>query len=126
MHFQVLRLNIKTNLQAIKTKQKYECVITFETIEHIEPSGTNVFIENLINATDLVNGKILFTGATPEQDGCGHINCREKQDWINEFSKHNFEVDFEQTEYVKQNWIHLNVGCPNYIINNLIIFKHRN
>jgi hypothetical protein len=47
-------------------------------------------------------------------------------DWYIDTFKPNSVVDFEQTEYVKQNWIQLNVGCPNYIINNLIIFKHRN
>jgi 2-polyprenyl-3-methyl-5-hydroxy-6-metoxy-1,4-benzoquinol methylase len=106
----------------IKTKQKYECVISFETIEHIEPSGTETFIENLVNATD-VNGKILFTGATPEQDGCGHINCRKKEEWVELFSKHNFVVDWEFTEFVKINWENLSVGCPEYILNNLIILK---
>jgi hypothetical protein len=109
----------------IKTTQKYDCVITFETIEHIEPLGTDVFIKNLIDATDLENGKILFTGASPDQDGCGHINCKEKEDWIKEFDKYNFIVDFELTEFVKNNWINLNVGCPNYILNNLLILKHK-
>lgn len=109
--------------QIITTSQKYECVISFETIEHIEPSGTNVFIENLVNATDLKNGRILFTGAPPEQDGCGHINCKPKYEWIGLFAQYGFIVDTETTDIVKQNWADLNVGCPNYIIDNLIIFK---
>jgi cyclopropane fatty-acyl-phospholipid synthase-like methyltransferase len=108
----------------IKTQQKYECVISFETIEHIEPSGTNVFIENLVNATDFDKGRILFTGAPPEQEGCGHINCRDKQEWIEIFAEQDFTVDQHLTELVKDAWTGLNVGCPPYIINNLLIFKH--
>ena len=107
----------------IKTTQKYDCVITFETIEHIEPSGTDTFIKNLVNATDKNIGKILFTGAPPEQDGCGHINCQEKSFWIEQFAKYNFEVDNELTELVKNNWFNLNVGCPAYILDNLIILR---
>lgn len=109
----------------ISMEKKYDCVLTFETIEHIEPSGTDTFIQNLVDACDLEIGKILFTGATPDQDGCGHINCREKEHWIKEFEKHNFIVDFDLTQFVKYNWENLNVGCPNYILNNLLILKHK-
>lgn len=109
----------------IKTEQKYECVISFETIEHIEPIGSEVFIENLINATDEGKGKILFTGAPPEQDGCGHINCRYKEDWIQEFTKHDFIVDWRITNLVAENWRNLSVGCPNYILDNLIILSKK-
>jgi len=108
----------------ILTERKYECVISFETIEHIEPSGTDMFIKNLVNATDKSVGKILFTGAPPEQDGCGHINCQEKIFWIEQFAKYNFEVDNELTECVKTNWLNLNVGCPAYILDNLIILRY--
>lgn len=109
----------------IKTEHKYECVISFETIEHIEPIGSKVFIENLVNATDDEKGKILFTGAPPEQDGCGHINCRYKEDWVYEFTKHDFIVDWEITNLVAENWRNLSVGCPNYILDNLIILNKK-
>ena len=109
----------------IQTPQRYDCVITFETIEHIEPSGTDTFIRNLVSATEINQGKILFTGATPDQDGCGHINSREKEEWIKEFEKHNFCVNTYETELVKENWNKLNVGCPNYILNNLLIFNFK-
>lgn len=110
--------------EPIVTDQKYECVITFETIEHIDPNGNEIFIENLVNATDKNSGKILFTGATPEQDGCGHINCREKSFWIKMFHNHKFYMDIQLTELVKKNWMNLNVGCPTYILNNLMIFTY--
>lgn len=109
----------------IVTEQKFDCVMTFETIEHIDPNGNDVFIDNLVNATNKEIGKILFTGAPPEQDGCGHINCQEKSFWIDMFEKRNFYVDEELTEFVKQNWTNLNVGCPTYIVNNLIVLTHK-
>jgi hypothetical protein len=103
----------------------FECVISFETIEHIEPSGTDIFIENLVNATDKALGRILFTGAPPEQEGCGHINCQTKEYWIEKFAKHNFYLNDEMTNLVKDGWSKLDVGCPNYIIDNLLILQNK-
>lgn len=103
----------------------FECVISFETIEHIEPSGTEVFIKNLVNATDKSLGRILFTGAPPEQEGCGHINCQTKEYWLEAFAKHNFYLNNEMTNLVKDGWSKLDVGCPNYIIDNLLILQNK-
>lgn len=104
-------------------EKTYDCVITFETIEHIEPSGTDTFIENLVNAT-APKGKILFTGAPPEQDGCGHINCRTKEEWESLFVKHKFYVDKDTTAYVRENWQGLNANCPKYILDNLMVLTN--
>ena len=102
---------------------KYECVMTFETIEHIEPSGTDTFIQNLIKSTEK-NGYILFTGAPTEQDGCGHINCHDKAYWLEKFSKFDYHLDLQMNQDIKNGWKNLNVGCPNYILDNLIVLKN--
>lgn len=103
----------------------FECVISFETIEHIEPSGTDMFIQNMVNATDKALGRILFTGAPPEQDGCGHINCHDKQYWIDKFAEHKFFVNEDMNEKVRLGWKQLDVGCPDYILDNLLILQHK-
>lgn len=95
----------------------FDCVISFETAEHIDPKGTDQFIENLVNAT----GKwLLFTAAPPGQDGCGHINCHPKEYWIEKFSEH-LTFDYKMTNDILQAWSKL--GAPDYICNNLIVFK---
>lgn len=109
----------------IKTT-KYDVVISFETAEHIEPSGSDVFIQNLANACELDTGLILFTGAPPEQDGCGHINGQYKDFWLAKFEENQCYQDVIATEYVKKSWKDLEVGCPQYIYDNLIILKKTN
>jgi cyclopropane fatty-acyl-phospholipid synthase-like methyltransferase len=94
-----------------------DCVISFETAEHIEPSGTDQFIDNLVNAT----GKyLLFTAAPPGQEGCGHINCQPYIYWIQKIGQF-IEPDVEMTKDISDNWRAL--GAPNYICDNLIVFK---
>jgi 2-polyprenyl-3-methyl-5-hydroxy-6-metoxy-1,4-benzoquinol methylase len=48
----------------------YSCAISFETAEHIDPSGTDMFVSNIIKSAA---NMILFTAAPPGQQGCGHI-----------------------------------------------------
>jgi SAM-dependent methyltransferase len=94
-----------------------DCVISFETAEHIDPYGTDQFVLNLVNAT----GKhLLFTAAPPGQDGTGHINLHPKEYWIGLFSKH-LTLDIETTQVISDKWRDL--GAPDYICNNLIVFK---
>ncbi len=96
---------------------RYDCVISFETAEHIEPSGTDQFIQNLVNAT----GKyLLFTAAPPGQEGTGHINGHHQSFWVEKFS-HYLTFDLEMTIDISNNWRIL--GAPDYICDNLIIFK---
>jgi cyclopropane fatty-acyl-phospholipid synthase-like methyltransferase len=99
---------------------KFDCVISFETAEHIDPEGTETFISNISNAL-IENGRILFTAAPPGQDGCGHINLMPKEFWINNFVKLGHSVDEEMTNNIKENWSKMN--SPNYIIENLIVLK---
>ena len=100
--------------------EKYDCVISFETAEHIEPSGTNQFCDNLVNALG-EHGYLFFTGAPEGQDGCGHINCQSKAFWMLKFTERNLEFDAVLTAVVYQEWKRL--GAPNYICDNLLVFK---
>jgi SAM-dependent methyltransferase len=95
----------------------FDVVISFETAEHIDPKGTDQFIQNLVNAT----GKyLLFTAAPPGQDGCGHINLQPKEFWFQKFMKY-LNYDIEMTETISAKWRKL--GAPAYICDNLIVFK---
>lgn len=96
---------------------QFDCVLSFETAEHIEPSGTDQFILNLVNAT---GKRLLFTAAPPGQEGTGHINCRQKQFWIDEFSKH-LTYNKDLSDEIAAIWGLQ--GAPWYIVNNLIVFE---
>lgn len=93
----------------------FNTVISFETAEHIEPSGTNQFVENIISCT---GGHMLFTAAPPGQLGTGHINLRPRQFWIEQFTKE-LKYDEDLTKDISDNWRIL--GAPDYICNNLIV-----
>jgi 2-polyprenyl-3-methyl-5-hydroxy-6-metoxy-1,4-benzoquinol methylase len=99
---------------------RFDCVISLETGEHIETEKSNQFIENIVNSTS-DGGTILFSAAQPGQNGSGHINCQTKEFWISIFGNYNFIVDIELTNYISNNWSKL--GAPIYIKNNLIVFK---
>lgn len=101
---------------------KYDCVISFETAEHIEPKGTDKFILNIINSVN-DNGVILFSAAPPEQNGSGHINCHPKEYWIKKFEEIGFVIDSKMREIVSLKWLEL--GAPDYIYNNLIIVRKK-
>jgi len=104
----------------IKT-EKYDCTISLETGEHLEPSGTDNFVTNIVNSTNK-NGTILFSAAQPGQNGTGHINCQTKEFWIDKFSKHNFIFNKKLTNYISYEWTILK--APDYICNNLIVLKY--
>jgi cyclopropane fatty-acyl-phospholipid synthase-like methyltransferase len=96
-----------------------DLVLSFETAEHIEPSGTNVFVTNLYTAMK-IGGTLLFTAAPPGQEGCGHINCRPKDEWLSLFTVLDLTYEEEKTKIVSEKWREL--GAPNYICDNLLIF----
>lgn len=96
---------------------KFHTVLSTETAEHIDPSGTEQFIQNLINAT---GKRLLFTAAPPGQQGTGHINLRPKQFWIDEFSKH-LTYNEKLSREISSFWGLQ--GAPYYIVNNLIVFE---
>jgi cyclopropane fatty-acyl-phospholipid synthase-like methyltransferase len=97
----------------------FDVVISFETAEHIDPEGTRQFVKNLVDAT----GKyLLFSAAPPGQDGCGHINCQTKEYWIGQFVfNHKLNYGNVMTKIISDEWRKL--GAPNYICDNLIVFK---
>lgn len=100
--------------------EKYDCVISLETGEHIEPSGSDNFIDNLCNSTK-DKGLILFSAAPPGQSGTGHINCQPKSFWLEKFESRGFIEDEKITEFIVKNWKLL--GAPDYICSNLIVLN---
>lgn len=107
--------------QEIK-EEKYDCVISFETAEHIEPSGSDTFVSNIVNSVS-DNGLILFTAAPPEQQGAGHINLQDKEFWIKLFLDKDCVLSEGDTKTISDEWTLL--GAPKYICSSLLVFKKK-
>lgn len=99
----------------------YDCTISLETGEHIEPIMSDQFVLNIVNSTKKT-GTILFSAAQPGQGGSGHINCQTKEFWKEKFLRNSFSYDKKLTDFITKNWAIQN--APDYIINNLIVFRH--
>lgn len=98
--------------------RRFDCVVSFEVAEHIDPEGTEKFIENLIN---LSNNYIVMTAAPPGQSGTGHINLRNKSFWINTIEEKGFLFQDQLVELFWPIW--KTFGTERYILKNLMVFK---
>ena len=72
---------------AIDRKQ-FELAISLEVVEHIEKKYAKIFIENLINLSDV----IVFSAAVPRQGGTHHVNERWPQFWEKIFKDFGYEL----------------------------------
>lgn len=66
--------------------QKSDVAICLEVAEHLNPGVSAALIDSLTSAADVV----IFSAAVPQQDGEGHINCRNRTYWHGQFEKNNF------------------------------------
>ena len=117
--------NVSTDLQA----GVFDASVSIEVAEHIPTEYSESLVQNLVNSTrDL----IIFTAATPNQGGTGHINCQKNEFWINLFEKQNCYYDKEETNKIKQNCIPTKVTELNtmphiwaHVYKNLMIFRKK-
>jgi len=104
-----------SNMGIVRT---FDCVMSFEVAEHIDPIGTEKFIENL---TTLSSNYIVMTAAPPGQSGTGHINLREKSFWINSIKAKGFIYQDQMVDLFWPIW--KTFGTERYILKNLMVFK---
>jgi len=106
--------------KSLNLDRQFDCVVSFEVGEHIEPDGTDAFIDNL---TNLCKQYIILTAAPPGQPGTGHINRREKKFWIKSIQTKKF---IYQDQIVNMLWpVWKTFSTPKYILKNLMVFKKR-
>lgn len=72
----------------ISLNKKYDLAICLEVAEHIYEQDSEVFLKNLVNASDI----ILFSCAVPNQGGTNHVNEQYPSYWIKRFAKYNYEL----------------------------------
>lgn len=71
--------------ELIKT-DKYDLAMSFEVAEHLPESKANIFVRNLIDASN----SIVFSAAIPGQGGQDHINEQPQSYWIEKFRSNGY------------------------------------
>ena len=105
----------------------FDASISIEVAEHIPTEYSESLVKNLKNSTKDI---IIFTAATPDQGGTGHINCQERSFWIDLFEKNGCVYDIKETEKIKERCIPTKeVKVNNYphmwahVYRNLMVFR---
>jgi 2-polyprenyl-3-methyl-5-hydroxy-6-metoxy-1,4-benzoquinol methylase len=94
----------------------FDISMCIEVAEHVEMQGSSQLVKNIAKATKQF---CIWSAAPPGQDGCGHVNCHEKEYWTNLFLLEDMKPSDKEDEVricMK--------GSPDYIMNNLMVFCH--
>lgn len=68
--------------ESVRVERKYDLAITLEVAEHLIPESSDIFVDSLVDASDL----ILFSAAIPFQGGVNHINEQWPNYWAELFA----------------------------------------
>lgn len=102
----------------LKLNGKYDLGLSLEFLEHVEEKYINNFMVTFTSCKYL-----LVSHAIPGQDGHHHVNCQNKEYWIDCFKKNNFvEITEETKTFVETN---KKLNSP-WCRGNLIFFKNEN
>ena len=112
-----IRRNIKTGVNVFELEglKRRNLSICLEVAEHIDPENSEKLVNLICEST---NKYIIFSAAPAEQDGLGHINCHDKQYWIDLFKKHDWDYDELRTNNLLNLWHFI----PEYYLNNIMVF----
>lgn len=72
--------------QPYKNKKRYDLAVSLEVAEHLEPSRSDDFVQELTALSD----HVLFSAAIPNQKGRGHINTQWQEFWAARFEIQGF------------------------------------
>lgn len=100
---------------------KFDMVLSIEVAEHILPEKSDIFVENLTNAS---NKYIFMTAAVPKQGGIGHINERPLKFWIEQFKNRNFTYSIGDVSEICTKIKDMGTQVPDYIFNLFIFIKN--
>ncbi|MCB1519287.1 MAG: hypothetical protein KDJ37_01795 [Hyphomicrobiaceae bacterium] len=68
--------------------RRFDLAISLEVAEHLAPSASEQFVDNLVALSDCV----LFGAAIPYQGGYRHINERWQTFWAGQFERHDYQA----------------------------------
>lgn len=96
-------------MQKIEINSPKDMSMSIEVAEHILPEKSEIFVENLAESS---NKYILFSAATPDQTGTGHINCHPISYWTDIFKKYKFAISPEMTNVARDTFRTLDTRSP--------------
>jgi SAM-dependent methyltransferase len=95
---------------------KFDLVICFEVLEHLEKSFASRAVDNLISF-----GDTLCVSACPSKGGFHHFNPKPKEYWIKKFEKRNFKYCEDEVNELQE--IYKNMNCSGWFKTSLKIFR---
>ena len=90
----IVHFDLTTPLKRKKTPDTLG--LCLEVLEHIDDSNWKPVLKNLTKHCDV----LIFSAAFPGQGGTGHINCRNKIDWIYRFHTLGWIIDLDATKHM--------------------------
>lgn len=97
------------------TERGFDVSMSIEVAEHIREEAALRLVEVCCNHAPIV----LFSAASPGQDGIGHINLKPKSYWIEQFGKRNYVLNEDITKKIARDireniyrgfWVADNIG----------------
>jgi SAM-dependent methyltransferase len=96
---------------------KFDLVISFEVLEHLEKGAAKRAVENLINL-----GNTLCVSANPSKGGFYHLNPKPKEYWLDIFTS--FDMIYCGDEVNKLQSIFSKMNCSQWFKTDLMVFRH--
>jgi cyclopropane fatty-acyl-phospholipid synthase-like methyltransferase len=96
--------------QPVSFNERFDLAMSLEVAEHLSPQRSDSFVTDLCKASDVV----VFSAATPGQDGDGHQNEQWPSYWAERFVRHGYmPLDIirpiVQSDLTVQVWYRTNV-----------------
>lgn len=102
-----------------KLRGRFDLVTCIEVAEHVEPEGTDVFLDNVVKN---VAERLVFTGAPPGQDGTGHINLKVAAEWKELIEGRGLVFQYEPTVRLREFWAY-STGPMFWLPQNVMVFS---
>jgi glycosyltransferase involved in cell wall biosynthesis len=109
----------KIDLTVDDIKEQSDITLCLEVAEHIEEKFSDVIVEKISKCTKKM---IIWSAAFPGQGGNGHINCQDKQYWVDKFEKHGWRRNIEKEKDII-NYVTTKRSYMGWFKINVVIFE---
>jgi 2-polyprenyl-3-methyl-5-hydroxy-6-metoxy-1,4-benzoquinol methylase len=99
---------------------RFDLAMSIEVAEHILPEKSDVFVDNLVNASKRC---IMLTAAKPEQGGMGHINEQSREFWIKKFEERGCQYSKSDVLEIKDMVSDLGIEVASHILEPFFFWK---